>query len=54
MAGAWPSSARYRDGTITHAGMKRLMNPIREEIEGSLLRGAVSGNARLLGELLPQ
>ena len=43
---AW---ARYRDGTITRAGMKRLMNPIRAEIEGLLLRGAFSGNERLLG-----
>ena len=43
---AW---ARYRDGTITRAGMKRLMNPIRAEIEDLLLRGAFSGNKRLLG-----
>lgn len=43
---AW---ARYRDGTITRAGMKRLMHPIRAEIEGLLLRGAFSGNERLLG-----
>jgi transposase len=43
---AW---ARYRDGTITRVGMKRLMNPIRAEIEGLLLRGAFSGNERLLG-----
>ncbi len=43
---AW---ARYRDGTITHAGMKRRMNPICAEIEGLLLRGAFSGNERLLG-----
>ena len=32
---AW---ARYRDGTITRVGMKRLVNPIRAEIEGLLLR----------------
>jgi transposase len=43
---AW---ARYRDGTITRAGMKRLMHPIRAEIEGLLLRGAFSGNERLMG-----
>jgi len=43
---AW---ARYRDGTITRAGMKRLMHPIRAEIEGLLLRGAFSGNPRLTG-----
>jgi len=41
--------ARYRDGTITRAGMKRLMHPIRVEIEGLLLRGAFSGNERLMG-----
>jgi transposase len=40
---------RYRDGTITRAGMKRLMQPIRQEIEGLLLRGAFSGNPRLMG-----
>ena len=43
---AW---ARYRDGTLTRAGMKRLLSPIRAEIEGLLLRGAFSGNERLLG-----
>ncbi len=43
---AW---ARYRDGTLTRAGMKRLMTPIRAEIEALLLRGAFSGNERLLG-----
>jgi transposase len=46
MFAAW---ARYRDGTITRAGMKRLMHPIRAEIEGLLLRGAFSGNERLMG-----
>ncbi len=29
--------------------MKRLMQPIRAEFEGLLLRGAFSGNARLMG-----
>ena len=43
---AW---ARYRDGTLTRVGMKRLMIPIRAEIEGFLLRGAFSGNKRLVG-----
>jgi transposase len=43
---AW---ARYRDGTITRTGMKRLMIPIRAEIEALLLRGAFSGNERLVG-----
>ena len=41
--------ARYRDGPITRVGMKRLMQPIRAEIEGLLLRGAFSGNPRLMG-----
>jgi transposase len=41
--------ARYRDGTLTRAGMKHLMMPIREEIEGLLLRGVFSGNKRLMG-----
>jgi transposase len=43
---AW---ARYRDGTLTRTGMKRLMTPIRAEIEALLLRGAFSGNQRLVG-----
>jgi transposase len=43
---AW---ARYRDGTLTRTGMKRLMTPIRAEIEALLLRGAFSGNERLVG-----
>ena len=43
---AW---ARYRDGTLTRVGMKRLMMPIRAEIEALLLRGAFSGNKRLMG-----
>ena len=43
---AW---ARYRDGTLTRVGMKRLMTPIRAEIEALLLRGAFSGNGRLVG-----
>jgi len=40
---------RYRDGTLTRRGWKRLMQPIREEIEGLLLRGAFSGNETLIG-----
>ena len=43
---AW---ARYRDGTCTRRGFQRLMHPIRQEIEALLLRGAFSGNARLIG-----
>jgi transposase len=41
--------ARYRDGTITRSGLKRLMHPIRQEVEALLLRGAFSGNPRLQG-----
>lgn len=41
--------ARYRDGTITRVGLKRLMHPIRREVEALLLRGAFSGNPRLVG-----
>lgn len=41
--------ARYRDGTLTRTGLKRLMHPIREEVESLLLRGAFSGNPRLVG-----
>ena len=41
--------ARYRDGTITRPGLKRLMHPIRHEVESLLLRGMYSGNARLYG-----
>lgn len=35
--------ARYRDGTLTRRGWKRLMSPLREEIELVLLRGHFSG-----------
>lgn len=45
--------ARCRDGTITRAGMLRLMKPIREEIDGLLLRGVFSGNAKLVGMCRP-
>jgi transposase len=41
--------ARYRDGTITRTGMLRLLRPIRQEIDNLLLRGAYSGNAKLVG-----
>lgn len=41
--------ARCRDGTITRRGFERLMQPIRKEIDALLLRGAFSGNARLIG-----
>jgi transposase len=41
--------SRCRDGTLTRRGFQRLMKPIRQEIDGLLLRGAVSGNPRLTG-----
>ena len=41
--------SRCRDGTITRRGLKRRMAPIRREVEGLLLRGAFSGNPRLVG-----
>jgi transposase len=41
--------SRYRDGTITRAGLKRLMCPIRHDVESLLLRGLYSGNPRLYG-----
>ena len=40
---------RYRDGTLTRRGFERLMQPIRQEIDGLLLRGVFSGNPRLIG-----
>ncbi len=41
--------ARCRDGTLTRTGMLRLLRPIRQEIDGLLLRGLFSGNPRLVG-----
>ena len=41
--------SRCRDGTITRRGFQRLMQPIRREIDGLLLRGVFSGNPRLIG-----
>jgi transposase len=40
---------RSRDGTLSRRGLKRLMHPIRNEIEGFLLRGVFSRNRRLVG-----
>jgi transposase len=45
--------SRCRDGTITRVGFERLMKPIREEIDGLLLRGAFSRNPKLLGICRP-
>lgn len=41
--------SRCRDGTITRRGLKRVLAPIRNEVEGLLLRGLFSGNPRLKG-----
>lgn len=43
---AW---ARYRDGTLSRRGFKRVMQPVRQQLEALLLRGVFSGNARLMG-----
>jgi len=40
---------RYRDGTLTRAGFKRLMQPVRDEIENLIVRGMLSGNPALVG-----
>lgn len=45
--------SRCRDGTITRVGMLRLLRPIRQEIDSLLLRGAFSGNAKLMGMCQP-
>jgi transposase len=41
--------SRCRDGTITRTGMLRLMRPIRQQVEGFLLRGMFSGNPEIAG-----
>ena len=41
--------SRCRDGTLTRRGFERLMQPIRQEIDSLLVRGAFSGNPRLTG-----
>ena len=45
--------ARCRDGTTTREEMLRLMQPIRKDIDGLLLRGAFSGNSKLVGMCEP-
>jgi transposase len=45
--------SRCRDGTITRRGFERLMQPIRREIDGLLLRGMFSGNPKLTGMCEP-
>lgn len=44
---------RCRDGTITRRGFERLMQPVRKEIDGLLLRGVFSTNKRLYGMCEP-
>jgi transposase len=41
--------SRCRDGTITRLGMQRSMRPIRQQVEGYLLRGLCSGNPAIGG-----
>ncbi len=41
--------SRCRDGTITRGGLKRLLAPVRHDVEALLLRGVFSGNPRLVG-----
>jgi len=41
--------SRCRDGTITFVGLQRLMRPIRQEVDGLLLRGVFSGNPAITG-----
>ncbi|HEV2972471.1 MAG TPA: transposase [Pirellulales bacterium] len=43
------SWARYRDGTLSHRGLKRVMQPICRKVESLLLRGTFSGNPRIGG-----
>jgi transposase len=45
--------ARCRDGTLTRGGFERLMQPVRQEIDGLLLRGMFSGHAKLQGMCRP-
>lgn len=45
--------ARCRDGTLTRRGFERLMQPVRQEIDGLLLRGVFSGNRKLQGMCRP-
>lgn len=46
MFGLW---ARYRDGTLTRPCWLRAMQPIRQQIDALLLRGAFSDSQRLRG-----
>ena len=41
--------SRCRDGTITRAELKHVLTPVRQVVDALLLRGALSGNERLVG-----
>jgi len=51
----WPTRelfrqwTRCRDGTIGRIGLKRNLEPIRQEVEGLLLRDCYSGHPQLVG-----
>jgi transposase len=45
--------ARSRDGTISRAETLLLLRPIRDQIDGLLLRGTFSGNRKLIGMCKP-
>jgi len=45
--------ARCRDGTLSRAATLALLQPIRQEIDSLLLRGACSGQAKLVGMCKP-
>ena len=45
--------ARHRDGTLTRGGFERLMRAVQRRIDGLLLRGVFSGNAKLTGMCQP-
>ena len=40
---------RFRAGELTRPGLKRLLGPVRTQIESLLLRGQYSGHDRLTG-----
>jgi transposase len=41
--------SRCRDGTLTRRDLKRVLTPLRQQVEALLLRGVFSGNPRLMG-----
>lgn len=48
-ASCFDCGERYRDGTLTRRGLKRLMRPVRNRVDDLLLRGFFSGEQRLRG-----